>query len=190
MSSTCLASELRRIAASDKPTATHLSVSRVDASTVVKALSRLSPVNAEDLLSHGDKEMVFLAKAVLDNPKTAYAILKQNHRIILESAASRAKRKATSPRLPKGLSKTTITEKVFNLLKKLGMATTKKNVVVTRTVKGQRVQAGIKKSLPYSKILELKAALSKHYDVNGQASLYDGPNGTVCVHFVITGLKK
>lgn len=86
--SSIILNELRSVVSSSSPNPENmLAVDKPTAITILKACKRLSPSNADDLLSKDIKETAFLSRMVLENTKTAYPILKQNFAILLEKAS-------------------------------------------------------------------------------------------------------
>lgn len=183
--STCtLNKSLRILASSPAGTPTHLSINKNDAQLIVKALDKLSSQNASDLLSHGENEMVFLAKAVLENPKTAYAVLKQNHAFILEARSTNH----SLGRLVKGLTKKQLLSKISTILKRSGLPSSKTTINITRVSLGQQVEIPIKVGTPYTTITMFRAELAKHYEIRGSVNL-QGAGKDLKIQFTIINCK-
>lgn len=180
-----LNASLRAFASSPEGTPTHLSLSKDNAKVVVKAVDRLSEENSADLLSHGEDEMVFLAKAVLDNPKTAYAIIKNNHALILEA---RTASNVITSRLVRGLSEKALKAKLAKLCKVVKFPCTAKDIKIMRVHNGQSVAIPFKSGTPYNAVSALRAELSKCYVIRGNVDLR-GAGNDIAAHFVVTGVK-
>lgn len=176
---------LREYASSPDGTPTHLLLSKENARLVVKAVDKLSEENSADLLSHGEDEMVFLARAVLDNPKTAYAIIKNNHSLILEARMTSS---VTTGRLQRGLSEKSLKQKLAKICKTANLPCSASNIKITRVHNGQSVAVPFKSGLPYNTISALRAELSKYYIIRGNVDLR-GAGDNLAAHFVIISVK-
>lgn len=169
---------------------THLRFSKQEASDIVSAYSRLSRESKDDLLSQPEPNVVFLARAVLSQPRAAYAVLKANHAMLLREEA-RAQAKKKKPR--NDAAKTHLRSFVFSALQKNGLAVSKAGIKIQKQDDGNiSVVAPIKVGTSYTAIQRAKAYIAACYKLTGPIDLIgEGKRGEkVSLSFVVSQSKN
>jgi hypothetical protein len=187
--------ELEALAASPVPKSVSIDINREDADTVVKACRKLSPTSIERLLTMNPDSMVFMSKAVLENPRTAFDILCHSFNFITRAGTTPAKPK-NLPRLPTGMSKRNIIDFVLSLARN-GVGSSawrnikKSQIKVTRSRLGQHLHIPVSNGTKYADVMAFRDALSQKYKIMlAHKTLLAGNGGVTVTDIVITSIKK
>lgn len=193
MTTNAILNQLQVVAASQRGGPNTLGLSKDDAQTVLSAIKCLSKASKEDLLSETPARMAFLARLILNSPTTAYAVLKQNFKVVLDNPVS-PKQEITArvSRGPNPAAKSNVLKVLCAVLKEYGINTPKSHIKIETTSKGVKVAFKVKTGIAYSSIMGVKAKLALYYVLDGKTfdSTDDKKTGYTWFHFTITGARK
>lgn len=167
---------------------THLRFSKAEALDVVAACRRLSSDSRSDLLSQPEGNVIFLARAVLNQPKTAYPVLKANYAMLLREEA---RKKTETKKKRNDAAKTHLRSFVFSALEKQGLAISRSGIQIAKLENGNMsVKAPIKAGKSFTAIQRAKAYIANCYKLVGKVEMVGGDKGEkLSLMFVVESAK-